>query len=776
MPKRIYVILLATCLARNAIAEDVRSIFGRAVAVWHLKDLSDSAGVNSFLNINGSVTPGVHMEGQDRDDSLNRGGDGAAAVLDGGWLEAGDGANGELRLTGDAFTALIRLKCPAESLWSTRGFFTKGGGHETLVFNFFSYDFGQGPEGMRLGCEIGIEGKSGLGGQVTALVPQIGPTDWHDVVARYNGSELVLIVDGVVMDRKSVTGQLRQGNTEPVCIGAGGAGDNPFPGMIDHAALWDCALTDEEITLMSGGASGAQAKTAMFAQFVPAPPSPPTAELVMRSRELKQKFQKDHHRPRYHFLHCEEGDTMPGDPNGAIFWNGRYHLFYIFQRQQSAEPQTVHCWGHASSIDLVHWEHHPTALDVASTDVDRGIFSGNAFVSKEGIPTILYHGVSAGNCIATAEDDRLIRWTKLPSNPIVAMPKRGEPGFGVYDSWDPHGWLEDDTCYAVFGGNPGTGSPPALFRGPAITQLKYVSRFLDNDSWSEPGEDISCPDFFQIGGQHMLLCISHMRGARYFLGDWKNDHFVASSHARMNWPGGCFFAPETLLDDKGRRILWAWCLDERPHSAQVSSGWNGVMSLPRVLSLTSDGTLQIEPVEELQRLRLNHRSHKDLAVKPDDELVLNDINGECLELLIEVPASGSDGFGIKLRRSADGAEETAIVYDAKAGMLQIDVNRSTLDPSIRYRSWSLFKPPDAEDAARRVTVQEAPLALQANEPLRLRIFLDHSMLEVFANGRQCMTQRLWPTREDATGVSLFSRAAETTASIEAWDMASAIAD
>jgi sucrose-6-phosphate hydrolase SacC (GH32 family) len=687
-------------------------------------------------------------------------------------LDAGQGANDELCLTGDQFTALIRLRCRATTLWSTRGFFTKGGGHDQLVFNFFSYDFEKGRPGMRVGCEIGLEGQKGLGGQVTALVEQIGAEQWHDLVARYDGRELTLFVDGVALDRKPASGQLRQGNREPVTIGAGGAGDNPFPGSIDHAALWNRALSDEDVVVLSGGRAEVESHRTAFAAYVPPPQEPQTSQLVDQSRLLAHKFQNDRHRPRYHFLTPEEGEIMPGDPNGAIWWKGRYHLFYIFQRHQAAEPQTVHCWGHASSVDLLHWEHHPTALDVAPDDPDRGIFSGNALVNKDGVPVLLYHGVSIGNCIALAQDDRLVRWQKSSSNPIVAIPKQGEPGYGKYDSWDPHGWLEGNTYFAIFGGNPGTGAPATLFRGPELTQLKYVGPLLTNDSWSEPGEDVSCPDFFQIGDKHMLLCISHMRGARYFLGQWKNERFVAESHGRMNWPGGSFFAPESLRDDRGRRILWAWCLDERPRSDRIASGWSGVMSLPRVLSLDNTRTLKIEPVEELQQLRVNGRSRHNVQLAADSEVALPEMQGDCLEVSIELQPREAQQTGLKVRRTPDGAEETSIYYDAQSQQLSIDVSKSTLDQAIRYKSWCLFQPPDAEDRARRITLQSAPLALEPGEPLRLRVFIDHSMLEVFANGRQCMTQRVWPTRDDASGVALFSRggAAEVT-SFEAWEMA-----
>lgn len=627
---------------------------------------------------------------------------------------------------------------------------------------------------MRLGCEIGIEGKPGLAAQVTVPLAQIGPTDWHDVLARYDGRELVLFIDGVPVDRKPATGRLRQNKNESLTIGAGGPGDDPFPGLIDHAALWNRALSDEEIVALCGGKDEVERRRTQFAGAASASRLPSTQDLVESYRTLINKFQNDPHRPRYHFLHGEAGDALPGDANGAIYWKGRYHLFYIFQRHEPISKQTVHCWGHASSVDLLHWEHHPTALDVASGDPDRGIFSGNAFVTKEGRPVILYHGVDAGNCIALAQDDLLLRWKKSADNPIVPLPKPGAPDYGKYDSWDPHGWLEDGTYYAVFGENPGTGTKAALFKGPSLTQLKFVGPFLACDRWSEPGEDISCPDFFPIGNKHMLLCISHMRGARCFIGHWDKNKgvFTPESHGRMNWPGGCFFAPETLLDGKGRRILFAWCLDERPRAARIASGWSGVMSLPRVLSMRDDGTLRIEPVEELKQLRAAVLSNRvNISVPADRELVLNDVAGDCLEIEAELQPEANAECGIVVRRTPDGEEQSVISFRPDLGILKIDVSKSTLDPAIRYRSWCLWRPPDRVDAERRILVQEAPLKLDRGEPLRLRIFLDRSMLEVFANERQCMTQRLWPTRPDALGVALISRGRPTrVSSLNAWRM------
>jgi beta-fructofuranosidase len=73
---------------------------------------------------------------------------------------------------------------------------------------------------------------------------------------------------------------------------------------------------------------------------------------------------------------------------------------------------------------------------------------------------------------------------------------------------------------------------------------------------------------------------------------------------------------------------------------------------------------------------------------------------------------------------------------------------------------------------KEVTEQAAPFELRQGEKLELRIFIDRSILEVFANGRQCITQRIYPTRKDSLGVELFSKGGSITVeSIKAWDMA-----
>ena len=86
------------------------------------------------------------------------------------------------------------------------------------------------------------------------------------------------------------------------------------------------------------------------------PASPELTALIEPARRLRERFLADDQRPGYHFA-LPEDLGVPGDPNGAFYANGRYHLMYLYNRRGVG-----FCWGHVSSADLLHWRHHPDAL------------------------------------------------------------------------------------------------------------------------------------------------------------------------------------------------------------------------------------------------------------------------------------------------------------------------------------------------------------------------------------------------------------------------------
>jgi beta-fructofuranosidase len=118
-------------------------------------------------------------------------------------------------------------------------------------------------------------------------------------------------------------------------------------------------------------------------------------------------------------------------------------------------------------------------------------------------------------------------------------------------------------------------------------------------------------------------------------------------------------------------------------------------------------------------------------------MVIDGIGGDSLELSIEMESSQASQFGVKVAVSPDGQEETSIYYDASEGMLKVDTRKSG---------------PEHPSKA----LETAPFKLKKGERLKLRVFVDKSVVEVFANSRQAIARRIYPSRADSIGVSLFS--------------------
>ena len=200
-----------------------------------------------------------------------------------------------------------------------------------------------------------------------------------------------------------------------------------------------------------------------------------TTNLVKAARELREKYQNDPHRPTWHFL-APDGVCFPFDPQGCVFWKGKYHLFYAIQVKGKG------AWGHASSVDLVHWVHHPVPLTVNAGDPETAVFAGGAFIDRNGGPTMIYHGLDIGTCIATPTDDDLIQWKKSPHNPVIRLPKKGDKDYGRYHVWDTCGWVKDGVYYSICGDKPNTlpetdGDIAFLFRSKDLVTWEYMHPF-----------------------------------------------------------------------------------------------------------------------------------------------------------------------------------------------------------------------------------------------------------------------------------------------------------
>jgi beta-fructofuranosidase len=319
-----------------------------------------------------------------------------------------------------------------------------------------------------------------------------------------------------------------------------------------------------------------------------------------------------------------------------------------------------------------------------------------------------------------------------------------------------------------------------------MIRWEYQGPFYQSDrNWTLESEDAACPDFYPLGDskKHMLLLHGHRPWrniTHYYIGEYRNERFFPEQHGRMSWLGGQLSGPESLIDDQGRNIFFGWLAESRlggeslwGYDTEVVPGendqyaWASVVSLPRVMTYRADGRLGIEPVPELRKLRLNEREFQNIHVSSGSDLNLSGIEGDVMELLIEIDPRQAEEVGVKVRCSPDNEEETLIVYNPSKKTLRVDFSKSTVADNVAYRGFFTREMPEVADHWEQV----APFELRPGEHLKLNIFLDKSVLEVFANGVQCITQRIYPSLSESQHIRFFSKGGDALVTeIQAWDI------
>lgn len=437
----------------------------------------------------------------------------------------------------------------------------------------------------------------------------------------------------------------------------------------------------------------------------------------------------------FHLAHPGPGDPTPGDPNCAFDYNGRRHLHYIYNGAMGTS------FAHVSSDDMVRWKWHTTSLAPPTTG--HGMFSGTGFYTIKGEPAIIYHGAGSDrNWIQFPLDDQFNAW----SEPIPVLPKTADGNIPDIRHWDPDCWLIGDTYYAISGG----GNPP-LMKSADLENWTYLGDLLHPDYPEDLGvakdEDISCANMFKLGDQWMLLCISHHLGCRYYLGDFKDENYLPTFHAKMNWintnwqeghRGLVYFAPESMLTSDGRRVMWAWMMSDKLSP-------QGVQSLPRELELPADGVLRIKPLRELDQLRQNLQEWTQVKLTPGKEHTLPEIEGDTLELEFTFSDPLPGEVVVKLLADEEGNGGISIVSGT---------DRQSL----------------------KVGNIEAPFRLHEGEELRLRVFIDKNLVEVFANDRQAVAVTSDEIQKNPN-IRLSARGGDASVrSIRAWNMRSIYQD
>ncbi|MCA9771207.1 MAG: glycoside hydrolase family 32 protein [Myxococcales bacterium] len=476
-------------------------------------------------------------------------------------------------------------------------------------------------------------------------------------------------------------------------------------------------------------------------------------------------------RPQFHFT--PERNWM-NDPNGLVYYQGEYHLFYQFEPDRPI-LLFMH-WGHAVSRDLAHWEHLPIAL--RPTLADGLVFSGSAVVDRantsglcEGadpadpscLVAIFTHfgppGLTQKQSVAVSQD-RGRTWELYPGNPV--LPNPGTPDFR-----DPKVFWHAPTARWIM--VLAVGDHVEFYGSANLLDWTDLSAFgpagVTDGLWE-------CPDLFELpvagapGETRWILQVDYnpgflagFSGGQYFVGDFDGATFTPEHTDIRRVDGGAdFYAAQSWSDAPGGRRIWiAWMSDWRYALAVPTTPWRGAMTIPREVGLARrDGhtVLVQQPAAELKALR--HRriaSERNRRVE-DRSSLLDGIQGDTLEIVAAIRPEGATRVGLRVR--VGEGEATTIGYDVSAGRLYVDR---------RNAGTSAFNP---AFAARH----EALMPLR-DGLLDLRVFVDWSSVEVFADGGAVvLTDLIFPSPE-SRGLELFSEGgAATVVSVEVHEVAS----
>jgi len=459
--------------------------------------------------------------------------------------------------------------------------------------------------------------------------------------------------------------------------------------------------------------------------------------------ENPNQFYGELHRPQYHFT--PETGWM-NDPNGLVYHDGVYHLFY--QHYPHATVWGPMHWGHAISTDMVYWEHKPIAL---YPDEKGMIFSGSAVIDKNNtsgfgkdgeVPLVAiytYHNMlgekSGGNTFQTQgiaySLDNGATWTKYEGNPVVG-------NTGIRDFRDPkvfwHNGTESWIMVLV------AGDYAKLYRSKNLKQWENISDF-GKDRGAKGGV-WECPDLFKLkvegtDEEKWVLIISIGGGgpnggsaAQYFVGDFDGTTFTSdqTEYKWLDWGTDNYAGVTYNNAPNGERIFIGWMSNWQYALKTPASTWRSAMTLPRTLSLKKtdvDYILYNYPLPSVDGLKAASESEMVSLAVGEAYMTSNNDFGES-NISFSVPKKN-----FKLTFSNDLDERTSLIFDAASALLLLDRTASG-NTDFNY---------DFGNKLHYAAMKNI------SENLKLSIYLDRSSIEVFVNdGQYAMTDLVFPSR------------------------------
>ncbi|SDO73218.1 glycoside hydrolase family 32 protein [Halobacillus aidingensis] len=448
-------------------------------------------------------------------------------------------------------------------------------------------------------------------------------------------------------------------------------------------------------------------------------------------------YYEERYRPHIHFT---PEQMWMNDPNGLVYFEGEYHLFYQYH-PDSKQWGPMH-WGHAVSKDLITWEHLPVAL---YPDTLGMIFSGSAVVDhkdtsgffdgKPGLVAVFTHadGDLQRQSIAYSKDHGRT-WVKYDDNPVIPNP-------GIKDFRDPKVFWHEETEKWVM--VLAAGRKVQFYTSTDLKQWTYVSEF--GEGWGEQKGVWECPDLFSLtnettGEKKWVLPIgidagapSGGSGTQYFIGSFDGKHFVPhQSKETVRWLdyGKDFYASQSFSDLPGRRVVLAWMSNWQYANDVPTDPWRSAMTIPRELTLSMvEGQERLiqKPVAELTSLIEKKMEKEPFFLQEKQSTELDQPASPFIwEWGVEIEKGGV--FEARLFGKQDGGLRVRI--DRGKNTLYVQRDRADLDFSKEY-----------------ACTCQAPLNGD-HSSFHLKLVCDHSSVEIFlGDGEISMTNVYLPAAD-----------------------------
>jgi len=461
-------------------------------------------------------------------------------------------------------------------------------------------------------------------------------------------------------------------------------------------------------------------------------------------------------RPAYHPM---PNTSWTNEPYGLTYYKGRYHLF--FQKNPNGPYLHFMHWGHLSSKDLVDWREDPVVLAPTPGFDDFGIWSGTTITDFDGKPVIVYTGVNTGRAgigLAYPKDDSLISWEKYAGNPVIANAPSG-----LLDFRDPFVWKDNGLFYMIVGsGKAGeTGGTLVTYRSEDLVNWETITSLHSTSDPFNEGFFWEMPLFYQLEANTYVLGIGPLfigKRARfmYWTGTWENEKFTPffEKSRRLDLSDRDLLAPAIGKDSAGRITYIGIIPEDRDVADQVAAGWRHTFSLPRVVRLLNDNSLGQIPHPNLCRLREEHTQVLDRTIEPGTNFNLPEVSGNQIELEFKIKADSSSIFSIQLYKHEDATEFTSIKFDLAENKISLDRRYSSLSATTK-------------------DVQTVKFGFDYLDTIEIRIFLDHSTIEVFVDKLTAFSSRVYPSRVESENVDLIVNEGEVRIiSLDQWTLSS----